>query len=270
LFFAITGKLDNEAPVVEQTNKGDEGNEVLTQKTPVTHATNDSDDAERTLDSVTKSQNSQASNTSVNEYEELTQPKTANDNGLYAGMSLFEFMGTPQNEKAKRPPELMKFELPEIQGPSFAHFKIRDIFNNIAEMELPSTGVAAGSNSELKEAAKKIEDKLFQEEMAAPPLPESKVKLVRTKRAAQRTCFPLKKQLAKRPRPARMLPPLAPKKARASHTQDDPQKEAATMVRKKKMMQNLFFLLFSIMLQFFSSSFFSCSNPRSPRMCLAT
>jgi hypothetical protein len=37
LFFVITGKLDNEAPVVEQTNKGDEGNEVLTPKTPVTH-----------------------------------------------------------------------------------------------------------------------------------------------------------------------------------------------------------------------------------------
>jgi hypothetical protein len=55
LFFAITGKLDNEAPVAEQTNKGDEGNEVLTPKTLVTHATNDNDDAERTLDGVTKS-----------------------------------------------------------------------------------------------------------------------------------------------------------------------------------------------------------------------
>jgi hypothetical protein len=55
----------------------------------------------------------------------------------------------------------MKFELPEIQGPSFTHFKIRDIFDNIAKMELPSTGDAADSNSELKEAAKKIEDKLF-------------------------------------------------------------------------------------------------------------
>jgi hypothetical protein len=83
---------------------------------------------------VTKSQNSQASNTSVDEYEELTQPKPANDNGLYAGMSLFEFMGTPQNEKEKRPPKPMKFELLEIQGPSFAQFKMRDIFDNIAEM----------------------------------------------------------------------------------------------------------------------------------------
>jgi hypothetical protein len=159
-------------------------------------------------------------------------------------MSLFEFMGTPQNEKAKRPPEPMKFELPEIQGPSFAHFKIRDIFDNIAEMELPSTGDAADSNSELKEVAKKIEDKLFQEEMAAPPLPESKVKLGRTKRAAQRTGFPLKKQLAQRARPAGMLPPLAPKKARASHTQDDLQKEATTMVRKEKKGCKFFFCFF--------------------------
>jgi hypothetical protein len=94
-------------------------------------------------------------------------------------------MGTPQNEKAKRPPEPMKFELPEIQGPYFAQFKMRDIFDNIAEMELRSTGDAADTISELKEAAKKIEDKLFQEEIASPPLPESKVKLGRTKRPAK-------------------------------------------------------------------------------------
>jgi hypothetical protein len=93
-------------------------------------------------------------------------------------------MGTPQNEKAKRPLEPMKFELPEIQGHSFAQFKMRGIFDNIVEMELPSTGDAADTNSELKEPAKKIEDKIFQEEIVAPPLHKSKVKLGRTKRPA--------------------------------------------------------------------------------------
>jgi hypothetical protein len=52
-------------------------------------------------------------------------------------------------------------------------------------MELPSTGDAADTNSELKEAAKKIEDKIFQEEIVAHPLPESKIKLGRTKRHAK-------------------------------------------------------------------------------------
>jgi hypothetical protein len=84
-FFVITGKPDNEAPVAEQTSKGGEGNELLTPKTPVTPATNDTDDAERNLDSVTKSQNnSQASNTSVDEYKEHTQPTPANDNVMQA------------------------------------------------------------------------------------------------------------------------------------------------------------------------------------------
>jgi hypothetical protein len=197
---------------------------------------------------VTQSQNnSQASNTSVDEYEEVTPPTPANDKGLYAGMSLFEFMGTPQSEKAKRPPEPMKFELPEIQGPSFSQFKLRDIFDNIAEMDLPSTGVAADTNSELEEATKKIEDKIFEEQIAAPPLTETKVKLGRTKRPAQRTSFLLKKQLTKRPRPAGMLLLLPPKKTRA---QDDLQKEAATMVSKQKTMWKTIFFL----------AVFSCSN----------
>jgi hypothetical protein len=222
----------------------------------VTPTTDDTDDAERNLDNVN---NSQASNTSVGEYEELTQPTLANDNGLYAGMSLFEFMGTPQNEKAKRPPEPMKFELSEIQGPSFTQFKMRDIFDNIAEMELPSIGDGADTNSELREAAKKIEDKLFQEEIAAPPLPESKVKLGRTKRPAQRTSFLSKKQLAKRPRPAGMLPPLAPKKICVSDAQDDLQKEAATMVRKKKRCANPFLAIF-IMQQLLFFSFHAATQ----------
>jgi hypothetical protein len=52
-------------------------------------------------------------------------------------------------------------------------------------MELPSTGDATDTNSELKEAAKKIKDKIFQEEIVAHPLPESKIKLGRTKRRAK-------------------------------------------------------------------------------------
>ncbi|KAK8455284.1 hypothetical protein SEVIR_4G118905v4 [Setaria viridis] len=63
----------------------------------------------------------------------------------------------------------------------------------------------------LKEAAQKVEAKIVQEETAALPLPQSKVKSGRTKRSAQRTYFPLRKQLAKRVKPVGNLPPLAPK-----------------------------------------------------------
>ena len=108
----------------------------------------------------------QSGTQSSSEFGELSPITLANQYGLPGGMTLLDLMDTPPEQKG------LLFEVPEVPYVSFAPTE-KKVFNDIVENEHKGAQDMVAMydelNSELKDLAKKSEDKLLEELLKPPP-----------------------------------------------------------------------------------------------------
>ena len=133
-----------------------------------------------------KSQGTPPSTQSSSEFGGLSPITPANRYGLSGGMTLLDLMATLPDRKA------LIFEPPEVLDMPLAPNE-KKVFNDIIEKEFKGAQNMVTMfdefNSELKEQAKKIEDKLLEELLKPLPMdnpPEELPKPKGTKRKAER------------------------------------------------------------------------------------
>jgi len=156
-----------------------------------------------------KSQGTPPSTQSSSEFGGLSPITPANRYGLSGGMTLLDLMATLPDRKA------LIFEPPEVLDMPLAPNE-KKVFNDIIEKEFKGAQNMVTMfdelNSELKEQAKKIEDKLLEELLKPLPMdnpPEELPKPKGTKRMAERSDVVSRKKLASTGGSG--LPPVVPK-----------------------------------------------------------